>query len=147
LSGTYICSPFEPEVLAKLSSSKWEKSWRRRSAIRQQSRMFAGGPGSRSKASTVGCRDRFASASDGCSSIAASCAIQISVGRSLQTQKSMSPARSPACTVAVLTQSGRCLGQRFSKNAFSLSSTPSGKRRRVTARPERCGSIAGAMRA
>ena len=47
-------------------------------------------------------------------------------------------------TGAVFTHFGRCLGQRFSKKAASRSSTPSGKRRRVTARPRRWGTIAGA---
>ena len=40
----------------------------------------------------------------------------------------------PASTRAVFTHFGRCLGQRFSKKAASRSSTPSGKRRSVTAR-------------
>ena len=50
----------------------------------------------------------------------------------------------PGPHVAVFTHFGRCLGQRFSKKAESRSSTPSGKRRRVTARPLRWGTIAGA---
>ena len=106
--------------------------------------MSAGGPGSRSKASTVGRFGARESESEGCSSIAASCAIQISVGRLSQTQKSILPAWGPASTRAVFTHFGRCLGQRFSKKAASRSSTPSGKRRRVTARPVRWGTIAGA---
>ena len=43
-----------------------------------------------------------------------------------QTQKSMSPASGPASTGAVFTQSGRCLGQRFSKKRL-VSSTPFGE--------------------
>ena len=62
-------------------------------------RCWPAAPGSRSKASTVGCSAPGASESDGCSSSAASCAIQISVGRSSQTQKSISPAFGPALTV------------------------------------------------
>ena len=41
----------------------------------------------------------------------------------------------------------RAFGQRFSKKAESRSSTPSGKRRSVTARPFRCGTIVAATRA
>ena len=64
--------------------------------------MSAGGPGSRSKASTVGRFGALASESEGCSSIAASCAIQTRVGRPSQTQKSILPACGPASTRAVL---------------------------------------------
>ena len=130
--------------MAKLSTPKWPNMSRSRSATRQQSTMSAGGPGSRSKASTVGRVGARASESEGCSSIAASCAIQTSVGRPSQTQKSILPARGPASTRAVFTHFGRCLGQRFSKKAASRSSTPSGKRRSVTARPARWGTIAAA---
>ena len=106
--------------------------------------MSAGGPGSRSKASTVGRFGARAFESEGWNSTVASCAIQISVGSPSQTQKSIFPARGPASTRAVFTHFGRCLGQRFSKKAASRSSTPSGKRRRVTARALRWGIIAGA---
>jgi len=136
--------PFEPEVLTKHSRSSWASSSRRRSATREQSTTSAGGPGSRSKATTVGRFGARPFESEGCSSIAASCAIQISVGRLSQTQNSITPARGPACTLAVFTHFGRCFGQRFSKKAASRSSTPSGKRRSVTARPLRWGTIAGA---
>ncbi len=85
--------------------------------------MVAGGPGSRSKASTVGTSIFVALESEGWSSSAASCASQISVGLLSTRVKSMGPARS-ASTVAVFTHSGRCLGQRFSKKWKP--STPSG---------------------
>ncbi len=143
-SGTYTCIPFEPEVLGKLSTPKWPNMSRSRSATRQQSTTSAGGPGSRSKASTVGRVGARPSESEGCSSTAASCAIQTRVGRPSQTQKSILPAFGPARTLVVFTHLGRCLGQRFSKKAESRSSTPSGKRRRVTARPFRWGTIASA---
>jgi hypothetical protein len=71
----------------------------------------------------------------------ASCAIQTSVGSPSQTQKSILPAFGPAVTDAVFTHFGLCFGQRFSKKAASRSSTPSGKRRRVTARARRWGII------
>ena len=47
-------------------------------------------------------------------------------------------------TVVVFTQGGACGGTRFSKN--DLSAVPWGQRTRVSARPLRCGSIAGATR-
>ena len=128
--------------MGKHWTPKWPNISRRRIATRQQSTMSAGGPGSRSKASTVGRVGARPSESDGCSSIAASCAIQIRVGSPSQTQKSILPERGPASTLVVFTHFGRCLGQRFSKKAESRSSTPSGKRRSVTARPARWGTIA-----
>ena len=106
--------PFDPEVLAKHSRSTCSSTSRRRSATREQSTTSAGGPGSRSKTSEVGRFGARLFESEGCSSIAASCAIQISVGRLSQTQNSITPARGPACTFAVFTHFGRCFGQRFS---------------------------------
>ena len=75
------------------------------SATRAQVTMSAGGPGSRSKATTVGTSGLFASDSEGWSSCAASCASQIKVGRSSQTMNSSIPAR-PISIGAVATQSG-----------------------------------------
>ena len=69
------------------------KSSRTRRATLQHSTRPAGAPGSRSKASTVGCSMRVDFESEGWSSRAASCAIQIRVGRFSQRQKSISPAR------------------------------------------------------
>ena len=58
-------------------------------ATSQHSAMPAGGPGSRSKAITVGRSMSAASDSEGCSSRSARLAIQTSVGRSSQRQKSI----------------------------------------------------------
>ena len=74
--------------------------------------MPAGSPGSRSKAITVGRSIAAASDSDGCSSRSARLAIQTSVGRSSQRQKSI--VLRPVGIGAVLTQSGRCDGHCFS---------------------------------
>ena len=59
-------------------------------------------------------------------------------------QYSMPPCRSPGPR-ATLTHSGRWPGQRFSKKP--LVSVPFGKRLNVSARPRKCGSAYGAMRA
>ncbi len=92
---------------------------------------------------TVGWSAFFASASDGCSSIAAmfpsharvrvSCASQARIGSSLL--EGFHDTR--------LTQLGACVGQRFSKK--DLSSTPFGYRLRVRGLPFRWGSMNGAM--
>src|SRR3954454_23454443 len=109
--------PFEPEVFGNDSRPKWANMSRSRTATEQHSTMSAGGPGSRSKAKTVGRLGARESESEGWSSIAASCAIQIRVGRLSQTQKSIFPALGPAVTLVVFTHFGRCFGQRFSKKA------------------------------
>ena len=116
--------PFEPDVFGKHSSPKSANRARSRRATAQHSTIVAGSPGSRSKASTVGRSTSSTFASDGCSSIAANWASQTSVGRSSQMQNSMSPARLPAQTFSVRTQSGWCDGTRFSKKL--LPSTPFG---------------------
>ena len=85
-----------------------------------------------------------ASESDGCSSSAASWASQTSVGRSSQTMNSSVPTE-PISIGAVFTQSGVCLGARFSKKRWP--STPSGNRTRVSGRPARWGRIVSAIRA
>ena len=114
------------------------------SATRAHSTAVAGSPGSRSKASTVGCSGFFAFASEGWSSSPASCASQISVGRSSQTMNSSTPTE-PISIGAVCTHSGVCLGARFSKKRWP--STPSGNLTRVSARPARWGRIVSAIRA
>jgi hypothetical protein len=117
---------------------------RSRRATRQQSIASAGGPGSRSKATTVGRSGFFASAREGWSSRAASCASQVSVATSSQTMKFSSPSR-PMTIGAVFTHLGVCEGARFSKKRCP--STPSGRRTRVSGRPLRWGSIASETRA
>ena len=94
----------EPELAEKLA---------RRRATLAHSTAVAGSPGSRSKAITVGRRGDFAKASEGCSSSAASWASQTRVARSSQTMKSRIPSRSISIG-SVRTQSGVCLGARFS---------------------------------
>ena len=111
------------------------------SATRQHSTIVAGGPGSRSKTIIVGVSSASARCSCVCSSSAARLASQTSVGRSLQTQNSTIFFDSG--TGAIATQSGRCEGHCFSKKL--LSSTPLGKRTRVSGRRSRCGRIAGAI--
>src|SRR5208337_3765912 len=82
-SGTYICSPLEPDVFGKLCNSKCSKTSRSHSPTWQHCTMLAGGPGSRSNTIIVGQVISFARASDGCSSIAARFASHTSVGKSL----------------------------------------------------------------
>src|SRR5690242_16223609 len=103
--------PFEPEVFGNDSRPKWPKRSRNRTATSQHSTMSVPSPGSRSKAKTVGLFGQRDFESEGWSSIAASCCIQIRVGRLSQTQKSILPALGPAVTLAVFTHFGRCFGQ------------------------------------
>ncbi len=73
---------------------------------------------------------------------AAMLAVQASAATSSRQQYSMAPPRSPGPGV-VPSHSGRCPGQRFSKNESAP--TPSGQRRSVTPRPRTWGSITGAI--
>ena len=74
--------PFEPEVLAKHSRPRPSNMPRSSSATRQHSTTVAGGPGSRSKATSVGRSGSSASASEVCSSRSARLASHTSVGSS-----------------------------------------------------------------
>ena len=99
----------------------------------------AGGPGSRSKASTVGRLGALAPARARGAARAPPAAPSRPGSAGRRRRRSRSRRRSADSTGAVSTQSGRCLGQRFSKKAASVSSTPSGKRRRVSGRPGEVG--------
>ena len=104
--------PFEPLVLGKLCSSQVSNSSRSSSATSAHSTIVAGGPGSRSNASVVGFSMSCFFESEVCSSRSARLASQTSVGRSLQSTKSI--VRPRAGTGTVFTQSGRCEGACFS---------------------------------
>jgi hypothetical protein len=77
-------------------------------------------------------------------SSAAMLAAHTSAAAESRQQYPIGPVRSPGPAM-VRIQRGRWPGQRFSKN--EPPSTPSGKRRRVTPRSSRCGTMTGATRA
>ena len=106
--------PFEPDVFGNASRSQKSNARRSSSATRAHSTIVAGGPGSRSNATIVGCSISGARAIGVCSSRSARLASQTIVGRSWQRQKSMLPSLRPDQTDAVCTHSGACDGQRFS---------------------------------
>ena len=143
-TGTYSCSPFEPDVLHHPSSPTASRISRARRAIRQQSPMSVRGPGSKSNTTARGVSRSLASAIGAWISIAAMFPAHTSAAGSSMQQYSMPPWRSPGPE-----RDGHPL--RSVPRAALLEepwpSVPFGKRRNVSARPRRCGTITGAMRA
>ena len=107
--------PFEPDVLANACMPRCSKIAAQLERHLGALTTVAGGPGSRSNASTVGLEYACARASDVCSSRSARLASHTSVARSSTTQKSIFPSRERRLSIrAVRTQSGRCDGHCFS---------------------------------
>jgi hypothetical protein len=106
--------PFDPDVFGNATRPKWSNASRSRQATSAHSTIVAGGPGSRSNASTVGCFGLAAGASGVCISRSARLASQTTVARSSTTQYSISRPLWRDHTPAVRTQSGRWRGHCFS---------------------------------